>query len=162
MAVTTATGWAVTLKPGCDLPMVTPVENLEAIAEIVHDTYQQDVLRAKGQTAKNIDLLDLGSYFSNDKVKIDVITLDSSSCAPCQYMMQAVQLAVEELGAENVEYVEHKIKNMEGIQMMMSLGVKNLPTICVDGAVEFISIIPPKAELIRCIQKHLDAKVVVN
>ena len=23
MAVTTATGWAVTLKPGCDLPMVT-------------------------------------------------------------------------------------------------------------------------------------------
>ena len=103
-------------------------------------------------------MLNLDNYFTNDKVKIDVITLDSSSCAPCQYMVQAVKLAVEELGADNVEYVEHKIKNMEGIQMMMSLGVKNLPTICIDGAVEFISIIPPKAELKRCIQKHLDSK----
>jgi MtaA/CmuA family methyltransferase len=150
------------LAPGCDLPMATPVANLEAVAEIVHDTYQQDVLRAKGQIAKDISLLDLSGYFSKEKVKIDIITLDSASCAPCQYMVQAVKLAVEELGEDNVEYCEYKIKNMEGIQMMMSLGVKNLPTICIDGKVEFISIIPPKSELKKRIQMHLDTKVGVS
>ena len=150
------------LAPGCDLPMATPVENLEAIAEIVHDKYQQDVLRAKGQVAKDIALLDLNGYFSDEKVKIDIITLDSSSCAPCQYMVQAVKLAVEELGVNNVEYCEYKIKNMEGIQMMMSLGVKNLPTICIDGKVEFISIIPPKTELKNRIQEHLDKKTTIT
>lgn len=146
------------LAPGCDLPMATPVENLEAITEIVHDKYQQDVLRTRGQVAKDVELLDLENYFTNDKVKINVITLDSEGCAPCQYMMKAVQLAVEEIGAENVEYFEHKIKNQEGIQMMMSLGVKNLPTICIDGKVEFISIIPPKTELVKRIQDHLNKK----
>ena len=150
------------LAPGCDLPMDTPVENLEAVAEIVHDTYQQDVLRAKGQVAKNVELLDLKNYFVNEKVKIDIITLDSASCAPCQYMVQAVKLAVEEIDSKNVEYVEHKIKNEEGIQMMMSLGVRNLPTICIDGKVEFISIIPPKTELVKCIKKHLDEKKSIN
>lgn len=150
------------LAPGCDLPMATPVENLEAVTEIVHDTYQQDVLRAKGQTVKDIELLDLKGYFSKDKVKIDIITLDSASCAPCQYMVKAVKLAVEEIGAENVEYCEYKIKNMEGIQMMMSLGVKNLPTICIDGEVEFISIIPPKTELKKRIQDHLDKKETIT
>lgn len=150
------------LAPGCDLPMVTPVENLEAVTEIVHNTYQQSVLRAKGQTTKDVQLLDLDGYFEKDKVKIDIITLDSASCAPCQYMVQAVELAVAEIGADNIEYVEHKIKNQEGIQMMMSLGVRNLPTICMDGEVEFISIIPPKSELINRIQKHLDKKHLEN
>ncbi|MGB5666884.1 MAG: uroporphyrinogen decarboxylase family protein [Maribacter sp.] len=150
------------LAPGCDLPMATPPENLEAITEIVHDTYQQDVLRAKGQIAKDIALIDLVHYFTNDKVKIDIITLDSASCAPCQYMVQAVKVAVEELGKDNIDYVEHKIKNEEGIQMMLSLGVRNLPTICIDGEIEFISIIPPKTELKNRIQKHLDKKQTVD
>jgi len=146
------------LAPGCDVPMSTPVENLEAVTNIIHDTYQQDILRAKGQSATQIDLLNLDNYFTNKKVKIDIITLDSQSCAPCQYMVKAVQLAVEEIGSQHIEVVEHKIKNKEGIQMMLSLGVKNLPTICIDGSIEFISIIPPKMELIRCIQKHLELK----
>lgn len=150
------------LAPGCDLPMATPAENLEAVAKIVHDKYQQDVLRAKGQTATDIELFDLENYFEKDKVKIDIITLDSASCAPCQYMVKAVKLAVEDLNASNIEYVEHKIKNEEGIQMMMSLGVRNLPTICIDGEVEFISIIPPKTELIERIQKHIDQKSLAN
>ncbi|MEO1010079.1 MAG: uroporphyrinogen decarboxylase family protein [Bacteroidota bacterium] len=146
------------LAPGCDLPMATPEENLVAVGEIVHDTYQQDVLRAKGKTTKELELLNLKEYFSPDKVIVDVITLDSASCAPCQYMVKAVELAVTELESDRVEYVEHKIKNQEGIQMMMSLGVKNLPTICIDGKAEFISKIPPKTELMACIQEHLDQK----
>lgn len=150
------------LAPGCDLPMATPPENLEAVAEIVHDSYQQDVLRAKGNTAKNIELINLDSYFSNDKVLIDIITLDSASCAPCQYMVKAVKLAVEEIADERIEFVEHKIKNEEGIQMMMSLGVRNLPTICIDGEVEFISIIPPKSDLIKRIQKHMNKKQLIE
>jgi glutaredoxin len=77
---------------------------------------------------------------------IDIITLDSASCAPCQYMVDAVARASQPFG-EKVIYKEHKITGKEGVQMMASLGVKNLPTIVIDGNIEFISQIPPVGKL---------------
>jgi uroporphyrinogen decarboxylase len=47
------------LAPGCDLPMTTPVENLTAIAELVHDSYVQEVVRAKEKTESNMALLNI-------------------------------------------------------------------------------------------------------
>jgi uroporphyrinogen decarboxylase len=145
------------LAPGCDLPMDTPQENLQAITTLVHDEYEQQVTRAIEDKESEIELIDLESRWKDDKVIIDVITLDSSSCAPCQYMVEAVKHAVSDMNG-NVEWNEYKIKEKEGVQMMASLGVKNLPTICIDGNVEFISKIPPKQEIIRAIQKTIDKK----
>ncbi|MBE9510800.1 MAG: uroporphyrinogen decarboxylase family protein, partial [Bacteroidetes bacterium] len=79
------------LAPGCDLPMDTPTENLEAVTEIVHDPYQQDVIKALEKKEKEIILPDMADYGKADKVIVDIITLDSESCAPCQYMVEAVK-----------------------------------------------------------------------
>ena len=37
--------------------------------------------------------------------------------------------------------------------------VKNIPTICIDGKIEFVSQIPPKAKLIEAIQKRINQKL---
>jgi hypothetical protein len=37
--------------------------------------------------------------------------------------------------------------------------VKNIPTICIDGKIAFVSQIPPKGELIAAIQKRVNEKL---
>ena len=146
------------LAPGCDLAMATPKENLIAVAELVQDEMLQGQLRAsKANNIGDIEKLDLSKHWSNEKVVIDIITLDSSSCAPCQYMVKAVERAAEGFG-DQVVFAEHRIKEKEGVQMMASLGVKNLPTIVMDGHVEFISRIPPTNKIKEKIAAYLEGK----
>jgi uroporphyrinogen decarboxylase len=57
-----------------------------------------------------------------------------------------------------VEWREHTIKKMEGVTFMNSLMIKNIPTICIDGKIAFVSQIPPKQELIAAIQKRIIEK----
>lgn len=42
--------------------------------------------------------------------------------------------------------------------MMQKLGVKNLPTICIDGAVAFASIIPDQRTLVTAIENRAKQK----
>jgi uroporphyrinogen decarboxylase len=90
-------------------------------------------------------------------VQVDVITLDSASCAPCQYMMDAVHRAAAAVG-KPVVVKEHRIATREGIAAMQKLGVKNLPTICIDGQVAFVSIIPDMRTLMARIEESVRAK----
>lgn len=146
------------LAPGCDLPMDTPFENVKAVTELVHDTYQQDVVRAKDKSEKEIALLNMKDYGSSTKVIVDIITLDSESCAPCQYMVEAVKKVAPHFEGI-VEWREHAIKRLESVTFMNSLMVKNIPTICIDGKIAFVSQIPPKFELIAAIQKRINEKL---
>ncbi|MBU8902424.1 MAG: thioredoxin family protein [Victivallales bacterium] len=147
------------LAPGCDMPYATPVENAQAIAEVVLDPYKREVAKEIANNADSTacELFDMSEYGSADKVKIDIITLDSEGCAPCQYMVEAVKSAIPEFG-ELVEWEEHKIKDPEAIKMMGSLYVRNIPTICIDGQIKFVSIIPPKEELINAIHDRIRDK----
>ncbi len=145
------------LAPGCDLPMDTPIENIQAVTDLVHDDMRQGELRASSATVSEVEKLDLSSHWSKEKVVIDIITLNSASCAPCQYMVDAVSRAAQPFG-EKVIYKEHKITSKEGVQMMASLGVMNLPTIVIDGNVEFISQIPPVGKLGEKIGDYLKSK----
>ncbi|BAX81215.1 uroporphyrinogen decarboxylase family protein [Labilibaculum antarcticum] len=145
------------LAPGCDLAMETPIANLVAVSELVHDEILQGELRASEATTADIELLDLTNHWDENKVIIDVITLDSGSCAPCQYMVDAVSRAAEPYG-DKVVYKEFSIKGVEGIQMMTSLGVKNIPTIVIDGHIEFSSQIPPLSEIQTKIEGYLAGK----
>ena len=142
------------LAPGCDLAYATPVENLEYVTELAHDQYAREILKLKEKGEGTFAKLDLSNRFEEGKVIIDIITLDSSSCAPCQYMVEAVKHAVNDMKG-NIEYYEHRIKDKEGVEMMMALGVQNLPTICINGEVCFISQIPPKQKLIETISSYL-------
>ena len=114
------------LAPGCDLPMDTPVANLQAVAEIVYDDYARQVAKEMDHQS-TLEPADLNGHFETGKVVIDIITLDSASCAPCQYMVEAVKKASQSFG-DRVMVNEHKIKDVDGIRMMLALGVQNVPT----------------------------------
>lgn len=146
------------LAPGCDLPMQTPVENLQAVSELVYSQYLQDVARNLDKKESKADILNMKDYGQSDKVIIDIITLDSESCAPCQYMVEAVKRVIPHFEGV-VEWREHAIKKMEGVSFMSSLMVKNIPTICIDGKIAFVSQIPPQSQLIEAIQKRINEKL---
>ncbi|MBN1481822.1 uroporphyrinogen decarboxylase [candidate division KSB1 bacterium] len=146
------------LAPGCDLPYSTPIKNLAAVADVVHDPYQQQVIQTLETTGPQPDVLDMSDYGKTDKVIVDIITIDSEACAPCQYMVESVKAVTPQF--ENiVEWREHKIKHSDSVQFMTSLMVKNIPTICIDGKITFVSRIPPKEELIAAIQKRIYEKL---
>lgn len=142
------------LAPGCDLPMATPVENIEAVSRLVRDEYRQEFLKRTSHVPENEILPDLSNRWTKGKVIIDVITLDSSSCAPCQYMMELVERLKPQFN-ERIEIFEHKIKTKEGLLMMKSLGVRNIPTICINGKISFVSITPPLKQLIESVSEEM-------
>ena len=129
------------LAPGCDMAFDVPIENVQAIASLVHGEIAEFMESSNPLEGVEVTLPD---YTDKSKVYIDVITLDSESCAPCQYMMEAVYRAAKKYG-DKIVYKEHKIKEKAGVVAMIKLGVSNLPTIVVDGKTEFISIIPDDA-----------------
>ena len=140
------------LAPGCDLPYAVPPQNLQAVAEMVHDDYAREAARSlQAKEADSFDDVELPDYRGARAVVVDVITLDSTSCAPCQYMMEAVEKAADKAMVK-VWINEHKIKVREGIGMMVKLGVKNLPTICINGEPKFASIIPDQATLVKALE----------
>jgi uroporphyrinogen decarboxylase len=154
-----AGGAGFILAPGCDLPYAVPPANLEAVAEMVHDGYRREICKrtiiAKELGAVACDLPT--DYRSLPHVVIDVITLDSASCAPCQYMMDAVHRAVAVFGRP-AEVKEHRISTREGIAAMQKLGVKNIPTICIDGQTAFVSLIPDQRTLVARFEEACKAK----
>jgi hypothetical protein len=82
-----------------------------------------------------------------DKLVIDVVTLDSVQCAACGYMMESIAALPDDV-QDMIEYKEWSIKNQDGIGKFMELGVKVLPSICIEKDVVFPSIIPQYEELI--------------
>ncbi len=146
------------LAPGCDLPMDTPPANIKAVSELVHDPYKQDIVRALDKKESTLEIFNMKDYGQSDKVIVDIITLDSESCAPCQYMVEAVKKVAPQFEGV-VEWREHAIKKMDAVTFMSSLMVKNIPTICIDGKISFVSQIPPKNELVAAIQKRVNEKL---
>ena len=142
------------LSPGCDMPFDTPVENVKAITSTVHG----EVSEFLGESGSLSDIeVNLPDYPNERKVILDVITLDSASCAPCQYMVEAVKAATKGL-EDKVEWKEYKIKEKESVVRMMKLGVKNIPTVCIDGEVKYVSITPSTEELRNSIIEAINKK----
>jgi MtaA/CmuA family methyltransferase len=146
------------LAPGCDLPYAVPPKNLIAVSELVYDSYKLDVARELLEKKEEVTTrINLADYGQGEKVIIDVITLDSEGCAPCQYMVEAVKSIVPMFNGL-VIWREHKIKEKESVEFMMGLMVRNIPTICIDGKIKFVSTIPSRDELIRVIQDRINEK----
>ncbi|MBC5648279.1 uroporphyrinogen decarboxylase family protein [Christensenella tenuis] len=142
------------LAPGCDIPFDAPAENLKAVTSVVHGNISDIVEDESALAGVEYELPD---YANEKQVIMDVITLDSESCAPCQYMMEAVRTAADPYG-DKVKYIEHKIKDKESVVCMMKLGVQNIPTICIDGDVKYVSIIPDYQELSDVIGEYVSRK----
>ncbi|MFW5845227.1 MAG: uroporphyrinogen decarboxylase, partial [Planctomycetota bacterium] len=91
------------------------------------------------------------------EVVLDVVTLDSATCPPCQYMVAAAQRSAERLGSA-VVVREHKVTGRDGLGYMTKLNVGHIPTLCIDGAVAFSSIIPDAKTLDERVRQAMAAK----
>ncbi len=88
-----------------------------------------------------------------DKIKIDVLTLDAVQCAACTYMMESIAALPDDVQAL-IEYQEWSIKNKESLKKFMELKGKVLPTICIENDRVFESIIPQYEELIDALAER--------
>lgn len=147
------------MAPGCDLPFNTPPANIAAAGLMATDEYQRQVARTVVAEARadSFDDITVPDYPSLREVYLDLITLDSATCAPCQYMRAAAERAAAEFG-DRVVLREHKITTRGGLGMLTKLGVRNLPTICLDGEPVFISLIPDHKTLVAAVAGRVEAK----
>ncbi|MFC1876719.1 hypothetical protein ACFL2E_05540 [Thermodesulfobacteriota bacterium] len=88
-----------------------------------------------------------------NKIRIDVLTLDSVQCAACGYMMESIAALPVDV-QQVIEYKEWSIKTKGGIGMFTKLKGKVLPTICIEEDLVFQSIIPQYEELIDALAER--------
>ena len=142
------------LSPGCDIPFDTPEENIKAISSLVHGEVRKFLQSTNVLEGINIKIPD---YKNEKQVIVDIVTIDSASCAPCQYMVEAVKNSCSQFGSK-VKWVEHKIKEKESVVFMLKMGVSNIPTTLIDGEIKYVSIIPDENALTEEIKKALAKK----
>lgn len=134
------------LAPGCDMPYDTPVENTIGVAQaVLHPEQAREMLRNYVAAEEDI-AVELPDYGALKKPLMEVFTLDSATCAACQYMMGAAVQAKEHYG-DRIDMVEYKYTVKENIARCKKMGVTALPSIYIDGELKFPSIIPTKEEL---------------
>ena len=139
------------VAPGCDMPYAVPVENAIGAAQAV---VQREETRkmVENYTSATFDIaVDLPDYANLTKPLVEVFTLDSATCAACTYMMGAADIAKAHFG-ERIDLVEYKFTEKENIARCVKMGVKNLPSIYINGALKFSSIIPSREELQAAIE----------
>ncbi len=143
------------LAPGCDMPYDVPVENVVGVVQAVRDRAGTSAMLENYESQTfDLDAVVLPDYVNLEKPLVEVFTLDSDTCAACGYMRDAALRATGEIG-DGVEMVEYKFTKKENIARMMKLGVKNLPSIYINGELIYSSIIPSNRELVEKIEKRL-------
>ena len=143
------------LAPGCDMPYDTPIENVVGIVQAVRtpDSIRNMLRNYQSQSFADIEVF-LPEYSNLEKPLVEVFTLDSDTCAACGYMLGAAQRAVGELGGQ-ADMIEYKFTKPENIARVMKMGIKNLPSLYINGELKFSSIIPGNTELIAEIKKSI-------
>ncbi|MDD3824029.1 MAG: uroporphyrinogen decarboxylase family protein [Sphaerochaetaceae bacterium] len=135
------------ISPGCDMPYDVPVENAIAAEHAVHET---DSARAMVSNYESTGIEFTGTlpdYEHLEKPLVEVFTLDSATCAACTYMWAAAQDAVSHLDYP-VDLIEYKYTVPQNIARCREVGVKQLPSIYINGKLAFSSIIPSRDELL--------------
>jgi uroporphyrinogen decarboxylase len=141
------------VSPGCDMPYDTPIENVIAAAQAVKRTDDVRKMIENYEAVQDDIEIELPDYTKLDKVLIEVFTLDSDTCAACTYMMKSVTDIYDEI-KDIADYVEYKYTIKENIARTRKMGIANLPTICINGEIKWVSIIPDKNELICEVKKY--------
>lgn len=138
------------IAPGCDMPYDVPVENAIGVAQAVLEPDQvREILKNYVAVEEDIHV-DLPDYDALTKPFIEVFTLDSATCAACTYIMGAANAAKERFG-DGIDMIEYKFTIKENIARCKKMGVKNLPSIYINGKLAFSSIIPSSDELDKAI-----------
>lgn len=142
------------VSPGCDMPYDIPIENAIAVAETVRDI---DKYRELVKNYESVDAgtdVELPDYEALPRPLIEAFTLDSASCAACTYMWMTACDAKKKYG-DKIDIVEYKYSTREGIAQCRKMGVKNLPSLYINGRLLYASIIPSHEEFFAQIEKLL-------
>lgn len=141
------------LSPGCDMPYNTPIHNLIAISNYVSgkftslDEFSDEAVDDDDEVFEDVAI-------EKGKVFIEIITLDSEGCPPCQYMCEAVRKILPKYEGK-ITWRESLVKTKAGIKRMAKLGVANLPAMLINNDVVFDNIVPSEQELIDAIEARL-------
>lgn len=142
------------IAPGCDMPYAVPVENGIAVSQAaLYPEETRDMLRDYVAVEDHVQV-DLPDYDKLSRPLLEVFTLDSDTCAACTYMLAAAADAKKRFG-DQIDMVEYKFTLKENIARCKKMGVKNLPSIYLNGELRFSSIIPSAEELNRQIDQAL-------
>lgn len=143
------------LSPGCDMPFDTPIENTVGVLQAVRDTEKARLMVADYKEEElDLDSIVIPDYTKLEKPIVEVYTLDPEACAACTYMLGAAQRVVGEFDGA-VDLVEYRYTKKENIARVKKVGVKNLPSIYINGELKYSSIIPDLTELHDTIAKYL-------
>ncbi len=143
----------VIIAPGCDMPYDVPVENGIGVAQAVLETESVRKMLENYVASNAFDIeVELPDYENLKKPLVEVMTLDSATCAACTYMMAAADRLKATLGDE-IDMVEYKFTKKENIARCIKMGVKNLPSVYVNGKLKLSSIIPSDEEFIKIIEE---------
>lgn len=148
-------GLGYILSPGCDIPYDTPINNLVAISNYVNGKASSLETLSSEQQFKDED----EQEFTDVEIKpgeifIEIVTLDSEGCPPCQYMCEAVKRVLPRYEGR-MTWRETLVKTRAGIKRMAQLGVKNLPAILINNEVVFDNIVPSESELIEAVEQRI-------
>ncbi|MCK4812938.1 MAG: thioredoxin family protein, partial [Candidatus Marinimicrobia bacterium] len=112
-------------------------------------------LMLKNYSKKELDIdIQLPDYEHLEKPLVEVFTVDSASCAACGYLKESAMRLLKVFG-DAIDVIEYKITKIENVARVKKLGVRNLPSIYVNGKLYVSSIIPPHNEFVEYIKKHL-------
>ena len=134
------------LAPGCDMPFGVPPENIVGVGMAVHN--KEATRKALEAYVKKDELpeIELPDYDSLDHVLIEVVTIDSQTCAACGYMVASARDAAAPFG-DKVKVVERSIMYPENVAFMGKFDLTNAPAMLVHGEVKHISLIPTSETL---------------
>ena len=145
------------VSPGCDMPYATPAENAIAAGLAVRETASCREMVENYEKAAPDVVIELPDYPNLDHVLIELFMLNSETCAACTYMLKLVEDALPEL-AGIAKHEEYKLTTKGHIPRVKKMGLKNLPAICVDGEITWVSIIPSKEEFLKVIREFAAKK----
>lgn len=145
------------LAPGCDVPFDAPSANIVGVGQAVHNS---EAIRKAIENYTAVDDLpdvEIPDFKSFPHVTLEVITIDSKTCAACTYMVATAKDAAKSFG-DKVKVVERSIMKKETLAYITKVGLANLPSIMIDGEIRHISLIPPVEKLTQELKEALAKK----
>ena len=145
------------VSPGCDMPYATPIENTIACAQAVKNPETSRKMVENYESSWDDIEVEIPDYAASDKVILELWLLDPDQCAACTYMQASAWDVYDEV-KDLIEIRTYKYFIKEDIARTQKMGIAQLPSMSLDGVVEYSSIIPNRDELLAKIHEYYDKK----
>ena len=143
------------VSPGCDMPYDLPIENVIAVGQALRQPAAARAALRDHERPDDDVRVALPDYAALARPLVEVFTLDADTCAACTYMLRTVLEAQARFGAA-IEVVEYRLSRREDVPRCRAMGVRQLPSIYIDGALAYASIIPSRAALDAALRRAIE------